>query len=130
MNDKQKVYMQKQQTKLYNDLSTTFNLPVFEDEIAEDEALSKANYFLIVYGDMVAGKAEAHASQEVYVVYVSEENAEVETTTLDILSIVSKVSGYNFKRTVKERLQKGETDEYVDQVTIIFRRMLKYECQI
>jgi len=130
MNDKQKVYMQKQQTKLYNDLSTTFNLPVFEDEIAEDEALSKANYFLIVYGDMVAGKSEISVSQEVYVVYVSEENADVETTTLDILTVVSKVRGYNFKRTVKERLQKGETDEYVDQVTLIFRRMLKYECQI
>lgn len=130
MNDKQKAYMQKQQAKIVDELSATFNLPIFEDEIAEDEALAKANYFLIVYGDMVAGESPNHASQEVYVVYISEENAEVETTTLDILTVVSKVNGYNFKRTVKERLQKAETDEYVDQVTLVFKRMLQYECEI
>jgi hypothetical protein len=128
MNDKQKDYMNKQQVKVFNDLSNTFNLPVFEDEIAEDELPSQYNYFLVVYGDFTSTNSHGQLSQEVYVVYVSEDNADVETTTLDIISTMSLVPGFTFNRTVKERVQKDEQDDYIDQVTIIFRRKISYEC--
>ncbi|WBX80125.1 hypothetical protein PD280_21405 [Virgibacillus salarius] len=130
MNEKQKMYMNKQRNKLVKDLETIFHLPVFEDEIAEDELPSTANYFLVVYGDMRATSSVKSVYQEVFVVYVSEDNGDVEPTTLDILTVVSNIRGIEFNRTIKERVQKNETDDFVDQVTLIFRRKLTYECQI
>ncbi|GGJ50980.1 hypothetical protein [Virgibacillus salexigens] len=130
MNDKQKKYMKEQQEKLVADLESVFELPVFEDEIADDELPATGNYFLVVYGDMRATESVKRLSQEVYVVYISEDNGDVEASTLDILTVVSKIKGYTFYRTIKERMQKAETDDFVDKVTIIFRRKLSYECQV
>lgn len=130
MNKKQKEYMQKQKTKVYQDLTTTFSLPVFEDEIAKDELPDPLNTLLIVYGDLRGTSqtdSKSQLYQEVFIVYVSENNIEVEETTLDIITIINRVPGFTFERSVKERLQKGETEVFVDQVTLIFRRKLLYE---
>jgi hypothetical protein len=126
MNEKLKTYIGKQHQKLIDDLTNTFNLPIFVDEIAEDELPADNHYFLIVYGDMV-GTGQGQVFQEVYVVYISENNLQVEENTVDIISIGSKVPGFTFKRSVKERFQKEDTDNFFDQVTIIFRRKLIYE---
>jgi hypothetical protein len=130
MNEKQKAYMKKQKTRVYEDLTTTFSLPVFEDEIAKDELPDPLNSLLVVYGDLkstVITDSKSQLYQEVFVVFVSENNTEVEETTLDIITVVNRVPGFTFERTVKERLQKGETETFIDQVTLIFRRKLSYE---
>jgi hypothetical protein len=128
MNEKQKTYMKEQKELVITNLTANFNLPIFEDEISEDEITQTSNYFLVVYGDMHSTNSERQMYQEVYVVYVSENNPDVEETTVDIVSTIVKVKGFTFNRTVKERLQKDDTDAYVDQVTIIFKRKLLYEC--
>jgi hypothetical protein len=130
VNEKPKEYMTKQQNKLVNDLESTFNLPVFGDEADSSELPADNNYFLIIYGDIYSTNAEGNLSQEVYIVYLSEGNPEIEGTSLDIISVGTKVRGITFKRSIKERVQKGETEDYFDRVTLIFRRMLKYEYQI
>ncbi|SEB15756.1 hypothetical protein SAMN05421743_12139 [Thalassobacillus cyri] len=127
MNEKAKAYMAEQQERLVNDLNTTFTLPVFVDEAAEDELPADNNYFLIVYGDMTTASKEGNLSQEVYVVYISEGNPDIEATTLDIISVGTRVRGISFSRTIKERVQKGETTDFFDRVTLIFRRILKHE---
>lgn len=127
MNERLKAYMDKQHNKLTNDLTTAFQLPVFVDEIAEDEIPEgDYHYFLIVYGD-IEGTGEGTARQEVYVVYVTEKNPKVEENTMDIIAIGNRVPGFEFYRTVKERYRENDTDNYVDQVTIIFRRLIKYD---
>jgi hypothetical protein len=127
MNETQKDYMNKKSQQIYNDLKNTFSLPIFEDEVDNEELGTNKNYFLIVYGDMQPANSEGSLSQEFYVVYVSEDNPNVETTTIDIISTMVKISNVTFGRTIKERVQKNDTDDYIDRVTLIFRRKLKYE---
>lgn len=126
MNKKNKERLQKQNTKLFEELSTHFQLPVFQDEIKESEKTKGNNYFLIVYGDMASTK-EGEAYQEVFVAYVTEKNPNVEEETLDIITIGDNVPGFSFYRTVKERFRYDDTDNYVDQVTVVFRRLIKYD---
>lgn len=128
MNEKSKQRMEQQHQAIYDNLSSTFNLPVIEDELSENEYPDKFNYFLVVYGDFRKTDAVKRLVQEIYVVYISEDNPNVETTTLDIISTVSQVNGVEFNRTVKERLQKDDVDDFIDQVTIIFTRKVAYEC--
>nr|GGG64754.1 hypothetical protein GCM10011398_05470 [Virgibacillus oceani] len=130
MNEKQKKYMKEQKQAIYDDISTTFKLPVFEDEFAEDERPTDNHFFLIVYGDMRKTDSPKKVRQDIYVVYTSENNPDVDSNTLDILTVVSKVKGIDFERSMRERIKKGETDYYYDRVTIIFSRSLQKEVTI
>ena len=129
MNEKSKERMRRQQEFIYEGLVNEFNLPVVEDEFSSDELPASFNHFLIVYGDFQKNQSHAQLLQEIYVIYLSEDNPEVETTTVDIISTISKVPGVEFNRTVKERLRKKDSDDFVDQVTLIFRRKVSYDCQ-
>lgn len=128
MNKKQKTYMNEQRTEVYEKLTTIFSLPVFENEIAKDELPNPLNGILVVYGDFYNTDSIGRLYQEVYVVYLSEDKTDVEEITLDMITTVAKIKGFNFHRTIKERIQKDETDDFIDQVTIIFRRKLSHEC--
>jgi hypothetical protein len=133
MNEKQKTYMKKQQKGVYDNLSTYFNLPIFEDDVAEDEEQNLPNdhnYFLLIYGDIESTESIGHLTQEFYVTYITEDNEFVDEQTLDIISLVSNVPGINFSRSIKQRLQKKDTDDFLDQVTVIFRRKMTYECKV
>ncbi|WP_206935428.1 hypothetical protein [Halobacillus kuroshimensis] len=127
MNDKVKAYMGKQENKLAADLEGSFNLPVFVDEASEDELPADNNYFLLVYGDLFQSNTEGNLSQEVYIVYISENNPEIESQSIDIVTLGVRVNGFTFRRSIKERVQKGETDDFFNRVTFIFRRVLKHE---
>lgn len=130
MNERSKKLMNKQQQSIFDDLKSTFSLPVFEDDLTEDEFPADFNYFLVVYGDFRKTESEKHLVQEVYVVYVTEDNPNVETNTLDIITVIKNIKGVVFERTVKERLQKEDTDSFVDQVTCIFSRRVVIECTL
>lgn len=127
VNDKVKAYMIKQENKLAADLEGSFDLPVFVDEASEDELPADNNYFLIVYGDLFQTNTEGNLSQEVYVVFISEDNPQIESQSIDIVTLGVRVSGFVFSRSIKERIQKGETDDFFNRVTFIFRRLLKHE---
>lgn len=130
MNEKQKEYMKKQSNRLVSDLEKEFGLTVYVDEKSDDEITNATDHFLIVHGDMRAVESKNQLYQDVFVVYVSRYNPSVEETTLDVITIGSRVNGFNFKRTMKERVQLGETNDFLDQVTIMFRRKLSYECAV
>lgn len=107
-----------------------FSLPTFQDDIAQDEVPDVLNYFLLVYGDIESVDGSKSLSQEIFVVYVCEDNDFVDEQSIDVISMISNVKGINFKRTMKRRLQKKDQDEYLDQVTFIFNRKMPYECKI
>ncbi len=117
--------MSEQQQLIYDALKS-FNLNVYEDEMTDDD-LNPMNFFLIVYGDFKKEEAIGKLRQEIYVVYVSEDNANVETNTIDIISLISKVKAVEFQQTIKERIRKGKTDKFIDRVTLVFSRLVKYE---
>ena len=115
-------------------LQDHFGLPGFQDNINEDEIPEDHNYFLIVYGDISRTDKQRATrnglSQDVYVVYISEGNDELDETSLDIISLVEGVKAVDFQRTTKERIQKADTSEFVDRVTLIFTRRIKYDSPI
>lgn len=130
MNQRSKQRMKRQHDEIYNNLTDTFKLPVFVDEVAEDETPESYNYFFIMYGDFRRTESVKYLLQEIYVIYVTEDNPKVEEDSLDVITVVSKVGGIEFNRTVKERLQKDDMDSYIDQVTFIFTRKVSYECAL
>jgi hypothetical protein len=131
MNERSKALIKQQNKAIPQELKDHFGLPVFQDNINNDEVPPDHNYFLIVYGDI--GRSEdqkstgKHLSQDIYVVYLSEKNDEIDENCIDIISLVEGVKSISFQRTTKERVQKAETSEFVDRVTLIFTRMIKYE---
>ncbi|WP_078430481.1 hypothetical protein [Alkalihalobacterium alkalinitrilicum] len=130
MNDKTKKMLKEQNEEIYNSLQNHFELPTFQDDIADDEVPSEFNYFLIVYGDFEPTETKRTLIQECYVVYVCEDNDLVDEQTIDVISTISNVKGLNFVGTQKRRLQKKDQDDYVDQVTIVFNRKVPYECKV
>lgn len=122
--------MGEQSESIYQSLSAHFNIPVFQDDIAEDETPDTLKYLLIVYGDITGLETRKTLNQEVVIVYISENNDLVDEDTIDIISIVTNVKAVEFDRTIKQRLQKKDTDEYVDQVSVYFKRKIPYECTI
>lgn len=127
MNEKAKRKIGMQNDSVFQKLSTHFKIPVFQDDIAEDEVPSSHNYFLIIYGDITNPDDKKSLVQEVIVVYVTENNDYVDENTIDIISLISSISAIDFDRTIKQRLQKKDTDEYLDQVEVIFKRKIPYD---
>lgn len=131
LNEKSKKLMQKQVDLIIEGLETHFSLPILQDDLAEDEYknLKEYKFFILVFGDMNK-TGEQHISQEILVNYVSENNENIDEDTIDIVSLVSKVNAVDFVRTIKQRGQKKDTDEFVDQVTLVFNRKIKYDCPV
>jgi hypothetical protein len=131
MNEKTKRFMREQIDSLVNGLKN-FGLPVFEDEIAEDEETNLATYNCFVFetGEFRKTNDIKKVTQDIYVYYYSENRDDVDEQTIDIISVASSIKGMSFVNTVKERLQEKDTDRYVDRVTLVFRRVIPIECQV
>jgi len=124
--------MRQQIDQLVNGLKDQFNLPVFEDEIAEDEeeSLTEFNCFVFETGEFRKTNDIRKVAQDIYVYYYSENRDDVDEQTIDIISILSAIKGIDFVNSIKERLQEKDTDRYVDRVTLVFRRVIPIECQV
>jgi hypothetical protein len=131
MNEKTKRFMREQIDTLVNGLKD-FGLPVYEDEIAEDEevTLSEYNCFVFETGEFRTTNDIRKVTQDIYVYYYSENRDDVDEQTIDIISVVSSIKGMSFVNSIKERLQEKDSDRYVDRVTLVFRRVIPIECQI
>jgi archaellum component FlaD/FlaE len=127
MNEKAKRVMNDQQTSIIEKLESTFEIPVVEDELTEDEVKGDLDNFLIIYGDFVKVESKNQLNQEVYVIYLSENKADLETMSVDVISTISAVKALEFVKTIKRRTQKNDTDSYIDQITFIFKRLVPYE---
>jgi hypothetical protein len=130
MNDKAKALINKQNEKIYRNLVDTFQLPVFQDDVAESERPDELNLFLIIYGELQEGENQGNINQDIYITYLAENSDTVETDQLDIISSITKINAIRFVRTERDRVQKLETDEFVDRVNFIFRRGIRYECSL
>lgn len=130
MNERNKDFMLKQQKKIIEVLESDFAIPIDEDELGVNETPDELNNFLIVYGDFMGTGSIGQLNQEIYVIYVSENNPNLETMSIDVISSMDKVPGIEFVKTIKRRTPKKDTDNYIDQITFVFKRLVKYDRNI
>ncbi|KZR58454.1 hypothetical protein A3781_17345 [Bacillus badius] len=128
--------MKKQKSGVYDILGSHFSLPVYEDEIAEDEEeqllnFNTYNFFILEMGDFrPSGKPSTSILQEIMIDYYSENRDDVDEVTIDVISLVSSIKGVKFTGTQKQRLQVKDLDRYIDRVTFLFRRVIPIECTV
>lgn len=119
--------MKKQIEQLWAALAT-FNIPVFEDEIAEDEELKLFDdgYHCFVYETLNFSNNNDLKSitQTVAIYYFSENRDDLDERAVDIMNAVNQVTGFTFVRTNKQRLQKKDTDQFVDRIIFEYNRKI------
>lgn len=132
MNERSKLKMHEQKKGIVEGLKTHLpDIPFFEDEIAEDEErlfINDGKYYAFVLrmGDFIPTNTSM-LTQSFFIDYYSEERDDVDETLIDIISIVSKIPTVSFIKTSKMRLRAGETDRFVDVISLEFRRLVKYD---
>jgi hypothetical protein len=135
LNEKPKRIMNDQKSRIFNNLKNEFNLPVFEDEIAEDEDeklldSNAYNCFVFETSDFHTTNNIGKLSQDIHVFYYSENQDDVDEKTIDIISVITSIKAISFSRSVKERLKVKETDRYLDRVTLAFKRVIPIDYQV
>lgn len=110
----------------------TFDIPVFEDDLAEDEEaqFEKKKYHFFVYetGDMNKNDDRKSISQDVVIYYYSENRDDIDERTVDIITELSQVPRMSLERTQKQRLKRKDTDNYVDRVVFLYHRKIVTGC--
>lgn len=125
VNDKSKERLRKLNSLLVTKLEGNFSVNVYQDEVSEDEE-SSYHYFIFETGGYT--KAGNHAlNQDVLVRYYSENRDDLDERMLDIITVLESIN-YNFQSSTKTAIQKGDMDEYVDEVEIQLTRSVKYGC--
>lgn len=106
----------------------TFNLPVFEDDLAEDEEkefLEKGyNFFVYETGDMFKNDDKKSLGQDIAVFYFSENRDDLDEQTIKIIQVLSNIKLLSLVRTQKRRLKRKDTDSYVDQIALVYNRKI------
>ncbi|MGG0731567.1 hypothetical protein [Bacillus paramycoides] len=132
MNEKSKKLMKEQRKDIKKALEDGFKLLVVEDELAEDEEsqLTEDGYncFILEYGEFQPSSNERTISQNIYVSYLSENQADLDEQVIDIISLVGKVKMVSFIASKSERLQVKDTDRYIDRVVFTLKRVIPLEC--
>ncbi|WP_245003023.1 hypothetical protein [Bacillus nitratireducens] len=132
MNEKSKKLMKEQRKGIKKALEDGFRLLVVEDELAEDEEsqLTEEGYncFILEYGEFRASSNERTISQNIYVSYLSENQADLDEQVIDIISWVGKVKMVSFVVSKSDRLQVKDTDRYIDRVVFTLKRVIPLEC--
>lgn len=111
-----------------------FDLPVFEDELGEDEEENIRNdengyhFFTFETGDITRNEGNKSVSQEVIVYYYSENRDDLDERTVDILSSLSTIPLMVFEETQKQRLRRKDTDSYVDRIIFLYSRKIVLGC--
>lgn len=111
-----------------------FDLPVFEDELGEDEEEKIRNdengyhFFTFETGDITRNEGNKSVSQEVIVYYYSENRDDLDERTVDILSSLSTIPLMVFEGTQKQRLRRKDTDSYVDRIIFLYNRKIVIGC--
>lgn len=121
------AYMQKQIDEMQTALKT-FDVPLFEDEIAEDEEekLYHNDYHCFVYETLnISNNNDLKSlTQTVAIYYYSENRDDLDERTVDIILSLRNVTGFSLNSTMKQRLQKKETDHFVDRVIFEYNRKI------
>lgn len=119
--------MNKQITEMRQTLEQ-FNIPIFEDEIAEDEEeqlyQNGYNCFVFETENITNNKDMKSVQQKVYIYFYSENLDDLDEWTIGIILAMRNVTGFTLHRTTKQRLQKKDTDQYVDRVIFEYNRKI------
>jgi len=106
----------------------TFDLPVFEDDLAEDEEeqFKKDGHHFFVYetGDIVRNDDRKSLEQEIVVFYYSENRDDLDERTVDIITTLPSTKLFRLERTQKQRLRRKDTDDYVDRILFFYSRTI------
>lgn len=121
-----------QQIEKILEVLRSFNIPVFEDEVAEDiqEQFKKDGHHFFVYstGDMIRNDDKKSINQDVVIYYYSEKRDDLDERTVDIITALSKISLFKFERTQKQQLKRKDKDSYVDRVVFAYNRKIISGC--
>jgi len=106
----------------------SFSIPLFEDEIAEDEEeeLYQNDYHCFVYEtlDIAPNNDMKSVVQTIAIYYYSENRDDLDERTVDIILSLKDVKGFSLSRTTKQRLQIKDTDRFIDRVIFEYNRRI------
>lgn len=125
-NEQSKNRLRKMNSLLIKKLNEAFNVEVYQDQVSEDEE-EDYHYFIFETGGFEQTESKFTLRQHVLIRYYSENRDDLDERMLDIIATL-EATGHSFQRSDKTSIQKGETDEYIDEIEIYVTRLVKYGC--
>ncbi|WP_153062603.1 hypothetical protein [Metasolibacillus meyeri] len=106
----------------------TFDLLIFEDEIAEDEQerFKKNGHHFFVYatGDFIKNDDKKTLTQDIAIYYYSENLPDLDERIIDIVEALPENKLFTLVRIGKQRLQRKDTDSFVDRIIFMYNRTI------
>ncbi|MEI2313668.1 hypothetical protein [Bacillus nitratireducens] len=125
-NEQSKKRLQKMNGLLINKLNEAFDVEVYQDQVSEDEE-EDYHYFIFETGGFEKTENKLTLRQNVLIRYYSENRDDLDERMLDIIATL-EATGHSFQHSNKTSIQKGEMDEYIDEIEIYVTRLIKYGC--
>ncbi|HBL8476270.1 TPA: hypothetical protein LTU91_002361 [Listeria monocytogenes] len=136
MNEATKERITKLNEYLITKLSENTGLNVYQDNVSETELNEEMNgvYDYIIFSTGGFSKSDTSQFtliQEVTVQVATENTSDLDGLQIDIITSLEGTGGagpYYFLNSTKGQVQKGQQDDYVDALELIFTRSFKYVC--
>ncbi|MCX2825263.1 MULTISPECIES: hypothetical protein [Bacillus] len=125
-NEQSKKRLQKMNSLLISKLKEQFEIGVYQDQVSEDEE-KDYHYFIFETGGFEKTDSKFTLKQNVLIRYYSENRDDLDERMLDIIAAL-EAAGNSFQHSNKTSIQKGELDEYIDEIEIYVTRIVKYGC--
>ncbi|MCR8856541.1 MULTISPECIES: hypothetical protein [Bacillus] len=125
-NEQSKKRLQKMNSLLISKLKEQFEIGVYQDQVSEDEE-KDYHYFIFETGGFEKTDSKFTLKQNVLIRYYSENRDDLDERMLDIVAAL-EAAGNSFQHSNKTSIQKGELDEYIDEIEIYVTRIVKYGC--
>ncbi|PDY00492.1 hypothetical protein [Bacillus pseudomycoides] len=125
-NEQSKKRLQKMNSLLISKLKEQFEIGVYQDQVSEDEE-KDYHYFIFETGGFEKTDSKFTLKQNVLIRYYSENRDDLDERMLDIIAAL-EAAGHSFQHSNKTSIQKGELDEYIDEIEIYVTRIVKYGC--
>ncbi|MCQ6530751.1 hypothetical protein [Bacillus mycoides] len=125
-NEQSKKRLQKMNSLLISRLQEAFHVGVYQDQVSEDEE-QDYHYFIFETGGFENTESKLTLRQSVLIRYYSENRDDLDERMLDIIATL-EATGHSFRHSNKTSIQKGEMDEYIDEIEIHVTRLVKYGC--
>ncbi|MED4653187.1 hypothetical protein [Bacillus pseudomycoides] len=125
-NEQSKKRLQKLNSSLISKLKEQFEVGVYQDQVSEDEE-KDYHYFIFETGGFEKTDSQFTLKQNVLIRYYSENRDDLDGRMLDIIAVL-EAARHSFQHSNKTSIQKGELDEYIDEIEIYVTRLVKYGC--
>lgn len=125
-NEQSKKRLQKMNSLLISKLKEQFEIGVYQDQVSKDEE-KDYHYFIFETGGFEKTDSKFTLKQNILIRYYSENRDDLDERMLDIIAAL-EAAGNSFQHSNKTSIQKGELDEYIDEIEIYVTRIVKYGC--